>query len=315
MISSRTLGLLAGVFALSVCPALPAATLQENIAAGCATVLPAQPLYPGDVPNSRPTTVAEVHTDTRFGVSYTHVTHPTYTVYLPGKIRATNAAVIIFPGGGYHGLSFDLEGTIPAQYFNEHGIAAILVKYRLPSAQTMIDPSIGPLQDAQRAIQVVRQRAAEWGIDPHKIGVMGFSAGGHLAGTAITLFRHPVIDNPSGISLRPDFSILVYPAVTMDLPTLRSTLLGDHPSAEAIQRFSVEKQVTAETPPTLILAATDDESVPIDNGIMLFTALHRAGVPASLHFFPRAGHAFFLLTREEWQADIWNWMKTIQMVP
>ncbi len=315
----QSLRLLFGLTTLGLIPALQAATLSEIITEACPTVLTAQPLYSGAIPNSRPTADVEVHKDTPFGESITGVSRPTYTVYLPGKSRATGAAVIVCPGGGYRGLSFGMEGTTPAEYYNEHGIAAIVLKYRLPSPQTMIDPSIGPLQDAQRAIQLVRQHAKEWGIDPHKVGIMGFSAGGHLAGTAITQFHRALIDNPQGISLRPDFAVLVYPVVTMELPYAhggsRTALLGENPSAQSVQRFSVEQQVSADMPPALILAATDDGLVPVENSLALYAAMHRLAVPVSLHLFTRGQHGFFLLPREEWQAEIWNWLKTIGVTP
>jgi acetyl esterase/lipase len=312
-------GFLLGFATLRLGPGARAATLQEIIAEASPTVLPAQPLYPGAIPNSRPTADAEVHQNTPFGESITAVSRPTYTAYLPGRIKATGAAVIVLPGGGYRGLMFGMEGTVPAQYFNEHGIAAIVLKYRLPSPQTMIDPSIGPLQDAQRTIQIVRQHAKAWGIDPHKVGIMGFSAGGHLAGTAITQFHHAYIDNPQGISLRPDFAVLVYPVVTMEPPAAhagsRDALLGLHPLPELVERFSVEKQVSSDTPPALILAASDDDLVPVENSLALYAALHRHGVPASLHLFVRGEHGFFLLPREEWQAEIWSWLKTTGVTP
>jgi len=300
-------------------PHAQAATLSEIIAESSPSILAAQPLYSGAIPNNRPCPNAEVLKDTPFGPNYLAVSRPTYTVYLPGQNRATGVAVIILPGGAYRFVNYGMEGTTPAAYFIDHGIAAIVLKYRLPDPRVMIDPSIGPLQDVQRAIQLVRQHAPEWHIDPHKVGVLGFSAGGHLAGTAITQFRRALISNPDAISLRPDFAILVYPVVTMEPPAVhtgsRTALLGPHPSAELIERYSVEKQVTSDTPPALILAASDDELVPIENSLALYSALHRQGVPTALHIFATGEHGFFLLPREQWQSEIWHWLEAMRVTP
>src|ERR1019366_3895304 len=170
--------------------------------------------------------------------------------------------------------------------------------YRLPSDQTMEDKSIGPLQDAQRAIRLVREHAAEWSIDPHKIGVIGFSAGGHLASTLGTHFEKAYIANPDQISLRPDFMILVYPVISMDSKIAhmgsRIALLGKEPSDEQVQLFSNELKVTKDTPPTLLIHSADDHLVDVDNSIRFFEALRHAGVQVDMTILDKGEHALIL---------------------
>ncbi|HLZ89594.1 MAG TPA: alpha/beta hydrolase, partial [Puia sp.] len=184
-----------------------------------ATAQQEMPLYGTDpIPNSRPVANAETIDSSGHPVrySYSKVSHPALTVWLPPAGKRTGTAVIVCPGGGYVHLAMTHEGTEVAAWLNSLGITAFVLKYRLPSDETMVDKTIGPLQDAQRAIQLVRQRAAEWGVDPGKIGILGFSAGGHLASTAGTHFAKPVIANPGGVSLRPDFMVLLYPVISFD---------------------------------------------------------------------------------------------------
>src|SRR5688572_16328096 len=172
------------------------------------------PLY-GEamIPNSKPGPDEETSTD---GSWIRKVSRPVMQIHLPAKARATGAAVVIFPGGSYAGLTFEFEGTQQARFFVDHGIAALVVKYRIPNDQTMVDKSMGPLQDAQQAMRFARQHAAEWNLDPKRIGVIGFSAGGHLASTLATHFDKPYVDNPDHVDLRPDFLVLVYPVISMD---------------------------------------------------------------------------------------------------
>ena len=156
------------------------------------------------------------------------------SVILPAKVKATGASVLVFPGGGYAGLTYEYEGTQQANYFIDQGIAAFVVKYRIPNDQTMIDKSLGPIQDAQQAMRFVRQHATEWNIDSTRIGAIGFSAGGHVAATLATHFNKAYVDNPDHTSLRPDFLIVVYPVITMDASFThmdsRNALLGNNPS-------------------------------------------------------------------------------------
>ncbi|MBD1392825.1 alpha/beta hydrolase [Mucilaginibacter glaciei] len=251
-------------------------------------------LYPGGVPNSKPTPATyKEQTNSTFWI--TKVTIPTLTPYLPAKENANGAAVVICPGGGYSGLASEHEGFTVAKAFNKIGVAAFVLKYRLPSDSIMIDKTIGPLQDAQRAIQMVRQDAAKWGINPNKIGIMGFSAGGHLASTEGTHFDKVLIDNKANISVRPDFIVLLYPVVTMGEKThqgSKEALLGKNPSQQMIDLYSNEKQVTANTPPTFIVHAEDDTVVPVENSLQLYQSLLNAKVKTEMHLFPEGGHGF-----------------------
>lgn len=270
------------------------------------------PLYgDGAIPNSKPGPNEETGTNTAW---VQKVSRPTIEVYLPAKVKATGAGVLIFPGGGYAGLTYELEGTQQAAFFIDHGIAAFVVKYRLPSDQTMIDKSIGPLQDAQQAIRFVREHAQEWNVDPSRVGVIGFSAGGHVASTLATHFNHAYIDNPGHVNLRPDFLILAYPVISMDAKIThmgsRNALLGKNPSDDLVRMFSNELHVTAETPPTLLLHASDDQLVDVDNTIRFYEALRHAGVPVEAHLFEKGQHGFFLMPRDRWQSLILEWLQT-----
>ena len=252
-------------------------------------------LYPGGVPNSKkaPAGYAEKPVNDRVSM----VTNPTLTIFLPGKEKANGTAVLICPGGAYAFLATEHEGNAVAKKLNDLGIAAFVLKYRLPSDQIMVDKTIGPLQDAQRSIQIIRKRAGEWNINPLKIGIMGFSAGGHLASTAGTHFNKAVIDDADNISLRPDFMVLIYPVITMGELTHKGSklnLLGADPSQQQTVLYSNEKQVTAETPPTFIMQAEDDKTVPVQNSLIFYEALLKAGVKAEMHLYQAGGHGFGL---------------------
>jgi acetyl esterase/lipase len=270
------------------------------------------PLY-GDakIPNSKSGPDEESTTD---GSWIRKVSRPVVQVYRPARSKATGASVVVIPGGGYAGLTFDFEGTQQARYFIDHGIAAFVVKYRIPSDETMVEKSIGPLQDAQQAMRFARQHAAEWNLDPKRIGVIGFSAGGHLASTLATHFDTPHIDNPERVNLRPDFLILVYPVISMDAKIThmdsRKALLGPNPSDAQIRMFSNELHVTKDTPPTLILHAADDRLVDVDNSVVFFEALRRAGVPVEARLFQKGQHGFFLMPRDRWQGTIIDWLRS-----
>jgi acetyl esterase/lipase len=219
---------------------------------------------------------------------------------------------VIFPGGSYAGLTFDFEGKQQAQFFVEHGIAAFVVKYRIPSDQTMVNKSIGPLQDAQQAMRFVRLHAKEWNLDASRVGVVGFSAGGHLASTLATHFNHAYVDNPDHVNLRPDFLVLIYPVISMDKRIThmdsRNSLLGPNPSEDQVRLFSNDLQVSSETPPTLLIHATDDQLVDVDNSIVFYEALRHAGVPVEMHLLEKGQHGFFLTSRDRWQSAIMEWI-------
>jgi acetyl esterase/lipase len=271
------------------------------------------PLYPNGVPNSKPAPAdyVEEMDKNSFVVG---VTIPTITPYFADKAKANGTAIVICPGGGYIGLSMENEGSNIAKAFNKIGVTAFVLTYRLPSDSIMVDKTIGPLQDAQRAIQIIRQRASEWGIDPHKIGIIGFSAGGHLASTAITHFDKVVINNKDNINLRPDFGILIYPVISMGPKThtgSKENLIGKNASQELMDLFSNEKQVTANTPPTFLVAAEDDNVVPVENSLMFYHALLDNKVKAEMHIYQAGGHGFGLYnktTKDLWFDRLTNWM-------
>lgn len=276
------------------------------------------PLYGNQpIPNSKPSSIAETvdSSGSPVRLSLGKVSHPTLTVYLPPAGTANGTAVIICPGGGYTHLAFTHEGTDVAKMLNGMGITAFLLKYRLPSDETMVDKKIGPIQDAQRAIQLVRQRAADWGVNPGRVGIMGFSAGGHLASTAGTHFGKAYIDNKNNISLRPDFMILLYPVISFNEhyghTGSRVALIGQHPDSAVVREFSNELKVTTSTPPTFLVHAEDDNVVPVVNTLYFYEALMRYKIPAEMHIFPKGGHGFGPhnpTTTDEWADRLREWM-------
>lgn len=245
-----------------------------------------------------------------------NISRPTLTVYLPSKEKATGAAIVLCPGGGYGINAIKHEGTDVAAALNAAGIACFILKYRLPSDKIMKDKSIGPLQDAQQAVILVRSRAKEWHVDPSKIGIAGFSAGGHLASTAGTHYKNILVDNPSKISARPDFMILLYPVISFTDSIghigSRTNLLGASPSAAQIKLYSNETQVTSDTPPAFLMHAGDDKTVKVANSIRFYEALHRRGVDAELFIYPRGGHGFGLVnptSPDRWLDRCLDWMR------
>lgn len=265
------------------------------------------PLYPNGVPNSKPTPADYKEDDSNAHAS--KVSIPTITPFFPEKGKANGTAVVICPGGGYSGLAIDKEGYAVAKEFNKIGVTAFVLKYRLPSDLIMLDKIVGPLQDAQTAIMLIRKNAAAWGVDPAKVGILGFSAGGHLASTAGTHFNKAVIDNKDNISLRPDFMLLLYPVITFGEYAnvgSRNKLVGLNPTPEQIEFYSNEKQVTPNTPPTFLVQAGDDKTVAVQNSIMFYEALLKAKVKAEMHLYQAGGHGFGLnnaTSKEHW----FNW--------
>jgi acetyl esterase/lipase len=260
------------------------------------------PLYTGEIPNSRTHTNDEISGNNADGVwIVSKVSRPALTIFLPPKSNATGAAIIICPGGGYTNLAMGYEGEDVARRYNESGIAAFVLKYRIPDDSTMMHKETGPIEDAQRAIQILRSRAGEWGIDPDRIGIMGFSAGGHLASTAGTHFNKEYIPNPDHISLRPDFMILVYPVLSFKSPVAHmgsvNNLLGPHPSPEKIKEFSNEEQVTDHTPPAFLVHAKDDKAVPCENSTVFAEALRKHHIPVEVYLYEKGGHGFGMNNR------------------
>lgn len=225
------------------------------------------------------------------------------TVHLPPAGQATGTAIVICPGGGYGGRVVEGEGHGIARWLNTHGIAGVVLEYRLPAGHHR-----RPMLDAQRALRVVRHRAAEWNLDPRRIGIMGFSAGGHLASTAGTHFDsgNPAAADPiERTGCRPDFMVLVYPVITMGPKThggSRNNLLGTNPPAALVELLSNEKQVTAETPPAFLTHARTDTVVPIVHSQMFHAALQAKGVPSELQEFPKGTHGYNGYRGEEWDA-------------
>ncbi|MAU70627.1 MAG: esterase [Pseudozobellia sp.] len=280
------------------------------------------PLWPnGKIPNRVETDEKEEHVKEGI-LRISKVQEPTIEVYLPAKQNATGEAVLIFPGGGYHILAYDWEGTDIAKFLNGKGIAGIVVKYRLPTSESLKEKYNVPLIDAQRALRLVRSMAAEFNINANKIGIVGFSAGGHLASTLGTHFNEKVyngIDAADKLSARPDFLTLVYPVITFTQSTKHSgsqkALLQGNETEELLQRFSNETQVTPETPPTLLVHATDDTAVPVENSLLFFQALKDKGVSATMHIYPKGGHGFSLARNDEhlrgWTERMFEWMSSL----
>lgn len=299
---------------------LIALTLLVSLGANAQSIIP---LYSGKVPNSIENTEQEVkNVNERGQIRYGKVTDPTLEIYLPEKDKATGAAIIIIPGGGYSIVSYTNEGTDIAAAFNKMGVAAFILKYRLPSDKTMADKTIGPLQDAQQAIKTVRMRAKEWAVDTAKVGIIGFSAGGHLASTAGTHFNKTVINNTEKTNLRPDFMILMYPVISLTDNLMhkgsRDNLIGASPSAELTQLYSNETQVTERTPPTMLIHAGDDKTVKVANSLRFYEALVKCDVPAEMHIYPKGGHGFGVnnkTTPDKWTERVENWLKAGNFIP
>jgi len=234
------------------------------------------------------------------------------TLYLPALPKASGATMVICPGGGYGGLVMGPEGEGIARWLTEHDICGVVLKYRLPRGNSMV-----PLLDAQRAIRMVRSQSGKWGIDPNRIGIIGFSAGGHLASTAATHFDagDPKSDDPvERMSCRPDFAILVYPVITMGdqgHAGSRKNLMGPDPKPEVIEQFSNEKHVTPQTPPTFLAHALDDKVVPAENSHMFFEALQANKVPAKYLELPEGGHGlngYKSPMWDAWQTQSLQWL-------
>jgi len=279
---------------------------------------PSLPLYAGDIPNAIKAADQEKLRDPTDKFPFVMDTsEPTLTPYRPAKQDAKRAAVIILAGGGYRGVSILKEGYDVARAFNEMGVTAFVLKYRTPSDRTMKDKSTGPLQDAQQAVATIRKDAAKWQIDPARIGVIGFSAGGHLAATTGTLFKSPVLSQWRAAEVRPDFLMLIYPVITFTEASVhqgsRTMLLGDSPSPQAMQRFSAELAVSDATPPTFLIHAADDTTVPVANSIRFFEALQARKIPSQLMIYPAGGHGYGLnnaTTGDRWIDRCRQWLQS-----
>ncbi|MEO8659483.1 MAG: alpha/beta hydrolase [Bryobacteraceae bacterium] len=241
---------------------------------------------------------------------------PNLTVY-PPKVRPAGVAVIVCPGGGYRGLAVDKEGTQIALWLNSLGVSAFVLQYRI--APRYHHPA--PLQDAQRAIRFVRANAQKYGIAADQIGIMGFSAGGHLASSAATLFDAGAADAPDQmdrLSSRPDFAILMYPVITFTEEAYvhkgsRTSLLGENPDPALAERMSTERQVTAKTPPVFLFHTTTDAVVPSENSALFYLAARKAGVPAELHIYEQGPHGVGLASTSfalsSWPSRLADWLR------
>jgi acetyl esterase/lipase len=280
------------------------------------------PLWEGQIPNFKDTGELEKR-DTSGIVSISNVQIPEIEVYLPAKQNANGDAVVICPGGGYWILAYDWEGTDIAKFFNSRGIAGIVLKYRLPTGSGNIEPRLSPLLDAQRAMRLVRYNAKSWNINQDRIGIMGFSAGGHLASTLSTHFDtgNPDAEDPiDRLSCRPDFSILMYPVISfrqeISHPGSANALLGNNPDPEMIKYYSNELQVTENTPPAILIHSGDDDVVPVQNSIAYYNALRSKNIPGSLLIYPYGGHGYSLAIGKgylsTWPDRVIEWMESMK---
>jgi acetyl esterase/lipase len=249
---------------------------------------------------------------------------PTLTIYLPPKETATGTAIVICPGGGYGFLAMDHEGHQIARWLNSLGVAGFILKYRHRNSGAGYGHP-APLQDAQRAVSTVRSRAKEWNIDPERIGILGFSAGGHLASTAGTHFHTGKADAQDPIdrvSCRPDFMVLIYPVISLvewcAHSGSRRNLLGDKPDEKLVENLSNERQVTPETPPTFLIHTYEDTGVPAENSIYFYLALRKAKVPAEMHLYQKGQHGFGLGQKHgavsTWPLRCADWMRGLGLL-
>ncbi|MBX3738876.1 MAG: alpha/beta hydrolase [Candidatus Didemnitutus sp.] len=278
-----------------------------------ATEHPVIPLWPEGIPGAKPHAKPFV-VDATGRVSEVH--EPRLTVWPAAPGKANGTAVVICPGGGYAILSEQREGVRYAEWLNELGVTCFIVRSRLKEYG---HPA--PLRDVLRAMRIVRSRAAEFAVDPHRIGIIGSSAGGHLASSASTLYDHA--DGKTGaaldtVSARPDFALLLYPVILMDGPHIhvgsRNNLIGEHAAPELVALMSADRQVNKETPPTFIIHAEDDHSVPVENALAYYTALRRAGVPVEMHLYEKGGHGFAMEATHpqtaQWPQRAETWLRS-----
>lgn len=276
-------------------------------------------LWPkGQVPNYIENTIEEKYvTDDNDILRISGVTTPTITSYLVPKENASGAAVMICPGGGYGILAASHEGSDIAKWFNDRGISAFVLKYRLPNAKGMRNQHEVPLMDAMKGIEIIRENAAKWNIDNDKVGVMGFSAGGHLAATLST---HYNMGKNASKKAKPNFSILAYPVISFSAKLAhggsRDNLLGSEKSDALIEYYSNEMQISDQTPPAFLVHCMDDPAVPVENSIAYYLGLKNHKIPAEMHLYPMGGHGFGLRTAGKgslvgWPAALEEWLKAM----
>lgn len=275
-------------------------------------------LWNGKVPNAIANPAIHQEIDTTGGwVKMKNVTQPTLEMYLPAKNESNGTAVIICPGGAYSILAIQHEGKDIARWLNGLGITAFVLNYRLPNDAIMKDKTIAALQDAQQAMRVVRKRAKEWNLNSSKIGIMGFSAGGHLASSLSVHYNDSIYETADTTSARPDFSLLIYPVITMDSATTntwsRYCLLGKTPSEKSVKYFSNELQVNKNTPPAFLVHSWNDEAVPVVNSINYARALKQNNVSCELHLYQSGGHGYGMgrstNTESSWTLACEQWLR------
>lgn len=267
-------------------------------------------LWNGKVPGSIPKSDYKQIIDSAYYIKLRYIAKPTIQVYPAPADKNTGTAVVVCPGGGYYGISYVGEGIEVAKWLNQLGVTAVVLHYRLPNDAIMENKSIAPLQDGQEAIRIVRCNAKKWGIDPYKIGIMGFSAGGHLASTVSTHFNEKVYNPIDSTSARPDFSLLIYPVISMDSAIThagsRENLLGKDPLPEMVKHFSNELQVNGETPPAFMVHSIDDGAVPVQNSIDYAMAMQKYHVPCELHIYQTGGHGYGLGKKNSGTESTWT---------
>jgi acetyl esterase/lipase len=280
------------------------------------------PLYSAGIPNAISVANKQKATKGADGIErISNVSIPTYRFYPAPNATSPKACVVICPGGGYRILASSHEGYDIAVKFNEIGVSALVLYYRLPEDSAQVEKKYAPLQDAQSALALVRRNAAKWNVDPAKVGIMGFSAGGHLAATAATHFSKDYSGLHTGLNLRPDFQILLYPVISMrpfGHGGSKQSLLGKNPTEEELALFSNEEQVTAQTPKAFIVHAADDNGVPLKNSLLYTERLTENKVPVDLHVYAKGGHGFGLNNKTT-SGDLWfdrliTWMKANQLL-
>jgi len=273
------------------------------------------PLYSGQIPNYIPGPDSAKFVTTNGILRISNVSIPKYKFFKSNNAAKNAPCIIVCPGGGYTILAASHEGSDVAATLNENGVHVILLHYRLPNAKSQNNKSIAPLQDAQQAIRLARQHAIEWGIDVNKIGIMGFSAGGHLASTASTHFEKDYTGIGDGVSLRPDFQILLYPVITMKEfghQGSKNNLIGAKAKIDSVDLFSNELHVKSNTPKAFMVHASDDGAVPLKNSLVYAEALAYHQVPVSMHVYPAGGHGFGMnnkTTKEMWMDRLITWLK------
>lgn len=291
------LAIFIGVVVASAGASAPAAELEPPPGSADRIALWPSGLAPGDKPLAEPARIVGCSNDPVLpDRCILHVSEPYMVVYRPH--HPDGVGLLVLPGGGYKRVVLDKEGTalVPA-FVGRGGITLFVLRYRLPGEGR--DDREASLADAQRALRLIRGHAAKWRLDPRRIGVMGFSAGGHLAarlGTGFDKQVYPATDAIDRISARPDFELLIYPVIDMAGPYAhagsRERLLGRHPDPRLLRHYSMQYQVRPDTPPTFLVHAQDDPAVPVNNSLLFYRALLRAGVPAEMHLFPYGGHGF-----------------------